>query len=98
MPFLASCSRTAGLVGHDRQHARVGLARVAAAGAAVQRRLEGIVLRAAAMAANEHQRAKLRVSPIMRSAVSTVKTCSLSVKPVRVMRSMRAKDAPWLMP
>ena len=44
-----------GFVGHDRDHPRVGLAGVAAAGAAVEGGFKGIVLRAAAVAAKEHE-------------------------------------------
>ena len=46
-----------------------------------------IIVGGAAMGAEEDDPREVHVSPIMRSAVSTVRTCSSSVKPVRVIRS-----------
>ena len=95
MPFFASCSRTSGLLAMIASNPRIGFAGVAAAGAAIEGCLEGIVLGAAAVAAKKHQGGRsFALSPMIRSVVSTVRTCSLSVNPVRVIRSMRANDAP----
>ena len=76
-PFLASRSRTFGLFDIIGEDAGVGLAFVAAAGAAIQGRFIGIVVRCAAMGAEQARAARNScVSPIMRRAVSTVSTCS----------------------
>src|SRR5262245_53144231 len=50
-------------IGHHRKHACVGFSRVAAAGAAIERRLERVVFRAAAMPAKKHEPGKISGQP-----------------------------------
>ena len=51
------------LVGHERQGARVGIAGIAPAGAAIQGGFEGIVFRGAAVGAKEHQPGEIPGKP-----------------------------------
>ena len=94
MPVLGQPLSHFLIVRHHREDAGVGLAFVAAAGAAIQRGFVGIVVRGAAVGAEQDEPREVLRQSHHAQAVSTVSACSSRVKPVRVIRSFcREADA-----
>jgi hypothetical protein len=94
MPFFASCSRTSGRLAIIASTRALGFPELPPQAPQSSAASNGLFSELLPWPQKNTSRAKFRVSPITRRTVSTVKICSLKVKPVRVIRSMRAKNAP----